>query len=69
MNHINPSQSVENASTNPSTVVGQIRRFGTVGILYEILEQIGAYSCRIKVLETGEELTYPLGKILLDPRN
>jgi hypothetical protein len=53
----------------PADLVGRVRRFGTQGVLYEVLEMVGADKVRIRVLDTSEELTYPLAKTLSDPRD
>lgn len=55
-----------------SALVGSWRRFGTEGPVYQIVS-IGTASVddrptlRIHVLESGEELDYPLAKALDDP--
>lgn len=55
-----------------SGLVGTWRRFGIVGPVYEIIEAGiagagGDPAMRIRVVETGEELDYPLQAILDDP--
>lgn len=55
-------------------LVGTYRRFGAIGPVYEILEvavlsREGHRLAKIRVLETGEELQYPLEHILSDPRD
>jgi hypothetical protein len=68
-----------NAQTHPVTLpqpgnlVGTWRRFGTVGPVYEIIGSgdnlaSGDRLMRVRVVETGEELDYPLAEILDDPR-
>jgi hypothetical protein len=57
----------------PKTLIGIYRRFGTLGPVYEILaagtpRPDGAPTLRIRVLESGEALEYPLAAILDDPR-
>ena len=69
MNHITPNFSAETAALDPARLVGQVRRFGTYGVLYEILERVDDAKFKIRVLDTGEELAYPLTKIVLDPRD
>ena len=56
-------------SADPIELVGTVRRFGTFGVLYEIVRRINDTSMWIKVLDTGEELAYPTAKIQLDPRD
>ncbi len=48
-------------------LVGSIRRFGSYGVLYEVLKEIDEKSARIRVLETGEETAYPIKDIATDP--
>ena len=54
-------------------VVGSFRTFGALGPLYEVTS-IGSPSAgpavmlRIRVIESGEELDYPLSDALADPR-
>jgi Family of unknown function (DUF5397) len=57
----------------PQLLVGTWRRFGRTGPVYEILAQSGIAASgsqllRIRVIESGEELDYPLDEILDDPR-
>jgi hypothetical protein len=52
--------------------IGRFRRFGAVGPAYEIIDVLGArpdgdLSLRIRVLETGEEVEYPLSQAKDDP--
>ena len=49
------------------TITGSVHRFGKNGVLYEVLEQLNDSSPRIRVIETGEEATYPIADILRDP--
>ncbi len=54
-------------------VVGTWRRFGVVGPVYEILGEEGDLPdgdklMKIRVVETGEEVTYRLTDILDDPK-
>ena len=49
-------------------LVGQVRRFGPHGILYEVVEHASGDMVKIRVLDTGEELDYPVSKALSDPR-
>jgi hypothetical protein len=50
-----------------STLVGSIRRFGRDGVLYEVMRQMTPTSALIRVLETGEEVVYPIASIVQDP--
>lgn len=53
----------------PSTtrLVGSIRRFGKNGVLYEVLHDADEKTVRIRVIETGEETSYPKSHALQDP--
>jgi Family of unknown function (DUF5397) len=51
--------------TTPTT--GSVHRFGKNGVLYEVLKKVDATSALIRVIETGEETTYPIADILKDP--
>ena len=55
-----------------STLVGEFRRFGLEGPPYEVLGAATAGAgntarARIRVLESGEELDYPIADLLTDP--
>jgi hypothetical protein len=57
----------------PQVLIGTWRRFGRTGPGYEIIAQSGRSASgsrmmRIRVLESGEELDYPLDEVLDDPR-
>jgi hypothetical protein len=57
----------------PANLIGTWRRFGAVGPVYEIIgtgDQLpnGDRRMRVRVVESGEELDYPLAEILADPR-
>jgi hypothetical protein len=49
------------------SLVGRVRRFGPQGVLYEVLEILDDGRARIRVLDTGEETSYSLDKIIADP--
>jgi Family of unknown function (DUF5397) len=61
-----------NVTVPLDAVVGSFRTFGRVGPLYEVLA-VGTPATgtnvllRIRVLESGEELDYPLGSALDGP--
>lgn len=60
------------ALPEPRSLIGSWRRFGAVGPVYEIAglgtpRPQEALRMRVRVLETGEELDYPLADILDDP--
>lgn len=59
--------------SEPHSLIGTWRRFGLVGPVYEIVgtgtsRPKGGPSMRVRVVETGEELDYPLADILDDPK-
>lgn len=47
--------------------VGEFRRFGELGVAYEVIEITDEMTAAIRVLESGETLTYPITSILSDP--
>jgi len=51
----------------PSLLVGHVRRFGSHGVLYEIVRILDDRRALIRVIDTGEEAPYSLEKILADP--
>jgi hypothetical protein len=60
-------------TTDPASFIGTWRRFGIVGPVYEIIGQDkaldnGDWLMRVRVLETGEEVSYRLKDILEDPK-
>ena len=60
------------ALPRPRALIGTWRRFGEVGPVYEIVgvgEALpsGDRLMRVRVLETNEELDYPLTELLEDP--
>ena len=62
------------ALPEPRSLIGTWRRFGPVGPVYEIVgtgtsRPKGRASMRVRVVETGEELDYPLADILDDPKD
>lgn len=54
-------------TTQPKTLtlVGSYRRFGD-GPVYQIVSMVDGDTAVIRVVESGEELEYPLAKILDD---
>jgi len=53
-------------------VVGSFRTFGRLGPVYEVLRAVEPATgsdvlLRVRVVESGEELDYPLGDALDDP--
>jgi hypothetical protein len=48
-------------------LVGAFRRFGEHGIAYEVIGLDGQEHVRIRVVETGETLSYPAASVRADP--
>ena len=48
-------------------LIGTYRSFGEAGPVYEVLHRVDAVMVRIVVVETGEELDYPVAEALIDP--
>ena len=46
--------------------IGSFHKFGELGVVYEILD-IKDTTARIRVIESGEELDYPVDRISNDP--
>jgi Family of unknown function (DUF5397) len=53
--------------TPTSATTGSVHRFGKNGVLYEVVKEVDNTSALIRVIETGEETTYPIADILRDP--
>ena len=54
-------------TSTTATITGSVHRFGKNGVLYEVLKKVDEASALIRVIETGEETTYPIADILRDP--
>jgi hypothetical protein len=54
-------------TTATSSLIGSIHRFGVDGVLYEVINKQNATTALVRVLETGEELGYPIADIHRDP--
>lgn len=52
----------------PQSLIGTFRRFGAHGPAYEIVATLLDDMMKIKVVNTGEELEYPVMDILDDPK-
>lgn len=47
---------------------GEIRRFGSAGPVYEVIDARREHPlARIRLVETGEEVDYPLTQLVADP--
>ena len=57
-----------NAEQNPETsLLGSFRTFGEFGPVYECLKIVAADMLRVRVLDSGEEIDYPVQSALEDP--
>ena len=54
-------------ATYPRELIGQIRRLGSAGPAYEIMSVDEAGMVLIEVIESGEQVTFPLAEVLDDP--
>ncbi len=54
-------------SPDAESMVGSFRTFGEYGPAYQVLSTVNGQKLRVIVLQTGEELDYPLEQALLDP--
>jgi hypothetical protein len=68
-----PALTPSNVLPISGQLVGTWRRFGVVGPVYEIIGAghtlpSGDPAMRVRVVETGEELDYPVRAILDDPQ-
>jgi hypothetical protein len=52
---------------SPFALVGHVRRFGSHGVLYEVVTILDDKCALVRVIDTGEETPYSLEKILADP--
>jgi hypothetical protein len=48
-------------------LVGTFRTFGSEGPAYEVTATAGPIKVHVRVLESGEELDYPVERALTDP--
>jgi len=48
-------------------IIGSYRRFGDMGVVYQVIELLDDANVKIHVLETEEETAYPLACVLADP--
>lgn len=52
-----------------SALIGAIRRIGSQGPLYEVLAAVDDKRVLIRVIDTGEEVPYPIAAVREDPTN
>ena len=50
-------------------LVGCVRRFGANGVPYMVLGIVDSREVQIRVLTTGEETSYPIADVLVDPED
>ena len=55
------------AADDPRALVGTYHRIAGIGPSYEVLALVDERNAKIEVLETGEQVEYPIEDILLDP--
>lgn len=48
-------------------LVGSFRTFGEYGPTYEVLQPVNGQKVHVVVVDTGEQLDYPLEQALQDP--
>jgi hypothetical protein len=53
--------------SEPSALVGSFRSFGASGPVYQVVRRTDAGAVHIVVVESGEELDYPLEQAAVDP--
>jgi hypothetical protein len=53
--------------SEPSALVGSFRSFGASGPVYQVLHRMSADTVHIVVVESGEELDYPVTHAEADP--
>jgi len=53
-------------TADPKELVGTFRRFGSGGPVYEVVAIVDDRTAFIRVVESGEELDYPIEKIADD---
>lgn len=51
----------------PAELIGSLRTFGPAGPVYRVEHRVGEDDVHIVVLESGEELDYPIAQLLDDP--
>ena len=61
---------MQQETITPQRFIGTFRRFGPVGPVYEVIGALPGRDqlMRVRVIETGEEVEYPLTQIIDDPR-
>ena len=52
---------------DPRKLIGQIRRLGSAGPAYEIMSVDDAGNVVIEVIESGEQVKFPISEVLEDP--
>jgi hypothetical protein len=58
-----------NMNTNQTeSLVGQVRRLGETGPVYEVLRLVNVDQAEIQIPETGEKVTLTVAEILMDPK-
>jgi Family of unknown function (DUF5397) len=69
MQHTTTIRPTQASSARSASYVGQVRRFGVHGILYEVIAAASADDVKIRIISTGEITTYPIADVLSDPED
>jgi hypothetical protein len=56
------------APPSPADLVGTFRTFGEFGPVYQVTKTVNGHKLHVVVVETGEELDYPVERALTDPQ-
>jgi Family of unknown function (DUF5397) len=66
---MNDASSAErtNSAQEVKKLVGEFKRFGPHGPVYEIVRIVSEQDVYIRVFTSGEELEYPISEMLEDP--
>lgn len=51
----------------PADLVGSFRSFGDYGPVYQVVSTVNGKNLHVRVVQTGEELDYPVDQALEDP--
>ena len=54
-------------SPAPADLVGSYRSFGEFGPVYQITSRVNGQKVHVVVVQTGEELDYPIEQAIRDP--
>lgn len=57
-----------NTDKQAESLVGQVRRLGETGPVYEVLRLVNGDLAEIQIPETGEKVTLTVAEIMTDPK-